>query len=223
MNSYHVITISHKALLTIALNIWRQDLYPIILQPIWFGRSWCCCLWSALYSTHLSTHSLTAVPEHCEQSEAQMQYWCNGLKLQLSSSSKAEKNRMEWTTKASSTPLQLACCLYIKFMKKQIPSKDTTRSYKILSWQTTTTIWQQQKQQQVYLNSFSCWNCCTSCFFNSELSNKLQSTKKIQIIYQSWDYHVDVVLTWQGLSCSISFLFSPVLRCKSQFCTLSHN
>lgn len=36
MNSYHVITISHKALLTIALNIWRQDLYPIILQPLWF-------------------------------------------------------------------------------------------------------------------------------------------------------------------------------------------
>jgi hypothetical protein len=52
---------------------------------------------------------------------------------------------MEWTIKVSPTPLQLACYLCIKFMKKQVPSKDITRSSKILSLQIIR-IWQEQKQ-----------------------------------------------------------------------------
>jgi hypothetical protein len=60
---------------------------------------------------------------------------------------------MEWTIKASPTPLQLACYLCIKFMKKQVPSKDITRSTKILRWQIII-IWQQQKQQQIIWSHF---------------------------------------------------------------------
>jgi hypothetical protein len=92
---------------------------------------------------------------------------------------------MEWTIKASPTPLQLACYLCIKFMKKQVPSKDITRSTKILRWQIII-IWQQQKQQQIIWShflfkidtpNFFILNCPTSCnpqnAFKSSISHEI--------------------------------------------------